>query len=79
MKRLNIKDKKNSNFAGINKKSYVQKCLKSDIKDGKEWCIYEENKPLNNQSKGFPKHFKTKGEAEKYLQQMEIFKSLNKK
>jgi hypothetical protein len=63
----------------IVKKAYVQKCLKSDIKDGKEWCIYKEDKSLKDQDKGFPKHFKTKELAEKYLQQMEMFKSLSKK
>jgi len=71
MKKLNIAKKSSVAF--------VDKCLKSDIVDGKEYCIYKEGRPKSDQPKGFPKHFETKGEAEKYLQQMEMFKDLAKK
>ena len=71
MKRLNIAKKQ--------RVAFVRKCLKSDVVDGKEFCIYKEDTPLTKQPKGFPKHFKTKGEADEYLQQMEMFKDITDK
>jgi len=72
MKKLNIARE-------VKHTAFVCDCLEKDKVTGKPFCIYKENSPKSDQPKGFPKHFKTKGEAEKYLQQMEMFKDMAEK
>jgi len=56
----------------------VSKCLKSDIKDGKEWCIYKHDETgkgrAKTQPKGWPKHFDTKEKADEHVKRMHTFK-----
>lgn len=53
----------------------VCKCLENDKIKGKPWCIYKEGVNKKKQPKGWPKHFITKEKANKYLDQMEMFKN----
>jgi len=59
----------------------VMKCKKKDYKKGRPWCIYKHDpkdpsKPLNPQPKGWPKHYKTKKDAEYGLKMMKTFGSV---
>lgn len=72
---------KKLNIMGRSHIAIVSKWLEKDKVSGKPICIYKEDTDKRSQPKGFPKHFKNRKEAEKYLQQMEIFKNIadNKK
>lgn len=70
---------KSSSLRPLNITAIVLKCNQDDISGEKSWCIYKENDTGNKadpQPKGFPKHFKTKEEAEKHLKRMQYYKHL---
>lgn len=71
MKKLNI-------VGGLHT-GVVCKCLERDKVPGKPYCIYKEGVDKSKQPKGFPKHFKTKGEAEDYVVQMKMFEDITKR
>ncbi len=60
----------------ISRSGNIKRLLERDKQEGKLWGIYHEDHPIGKQPKGYPKRFKTKGEAEKQLANMQIFKQL---
>ena len=57
--------------AGFEVISVVRECAKEDKQPGKPWCVYPHKGDLRK--KGWPKHFKTKKDAENAIINMKIF------
>ena len=47
----------------------LKKCGQADKKPGRPWCIYSHT----GKKKGWPKHYKTKADAQKALKMMHVF------
>lgn len=57
----------------------LQKCKDPYEKSGRPWCIYKHkesdwDEPLKRQPKGWPKHYKTKSDAERALRIMQSYR-----